>query len=142
MKLTTTVSALILSALASSNGADALSRHGNSRRSLQLNDNGAGSSSNLLKRVPLAQPEVQHVAPAGMQKMVKRQPLPAGFGSIPSMNDGNMPIVGGECSPSCPTLPASIDPHHHIRSCRTGHLFSRASVAIGLDIHTDTCHFL
>lgn len=99
MKLSTTVSALILSALASSTGADA--RNAGSRRSVQLGSNNAsvGSSSNLVKRVSLAQ---MKESSDNMQKKAKRQPLPnampiaaaAGFGAIPSMNDGNMPIVG------------------------------------------------
>ena len=101
MKLSATVSALIISALASSSGAEA--RNSGSRRSVQLgNDNGiAGSSANLVKRVSLAQMQENS---SSMKKM-KRQPLAApiaaaaGFGSIPSMNDGNMPIVGSKCLP-------------------------------------------
>lgn len=102
MKLSATVSALVLSALASTSGTEALS---GGRRSVQLNTNSnvaSGSSANLVKRVSLDQMKATN-----MQK-IKRQPLAnaapvaeaAGFGFIPSMNDGNMPIVGRECSSS------------------------------------------
>lgn len=73
---------------------------------MQLNTNSnvaSGSSANLVKRVSLDQMKQA----TNMQK-IKRQPLAnaapvagaAGFGFIPSMNDGNMPIVGREWSSS------------------------------------------
>lgn len=102
MKLSATVPALVLSALASTSGTEALS---GGRRSVQLNNKQDASSNNLVKRVSLAQMQQQENGNPGMVKKVKREPLAApiaaaaGFGSIPSMNDGNMPIVGCElCS--------------------------------------------
>ncbi|KAK9899856.1 hypothetical protein P389DRAFT_4771 [Cystobasidium minutum MCA 4210] len=99
MKFSATVSALVLTALASTSGTEALS---GGRRSVQLNNSnnvaaGSSSAGNLVKRVSLAQ-----MKDGANMKKVKRQPLPnaapiaaaAGFGAIPSMNDGNMPIIG------------------------------------------------
>lgn len=110
MKITATVSALFLSALATSTSADAANRHSGSRRTVDFIDNAIAKAATLAKRVPLPEPKVDigphHVSfEAGMKKL-KRQPLPnanaqpvamPGFGSIPSMNDGNMPVIGCEC---------------------------------------------
>lgn len=145
MKLSATVSALVLSALASTSGTEALS---GGRRSVQLNNKQDASSNNLVKRVSLAQMQQQENGNPGMMKKVKRQPLAApiaaaaGFGSIPSMNDGNMPIVGCElCSLFlfCLCIPSLYSSIPSIPFSREG-FFDLARVPLGGEHLTPRLH--